>query len=110
MWAAIRAEAQADADAEPLLTSFLHSSVLAHDSFDKALAFILANRLASAQLLATQLAEMCNDVLASEEEARALHVGETATARACMLLIRSRFARARACLHVACACSVRVYC
>ncbi len=70
MWAAIRSEAQADADAEPLLSSFLYASVLAHPSFDRALAFILANRLASAQLLATQLVEMCTDVLSSEEEAR----------------------------------------
>ena len=70
MWAAIRAEAQADADAEPLLSSFLYASVLAHPSFDRALSFVLANRLACAQLLATQLAEICNDVLESEEEAR----------------------------------------
>jgi hypothetical protein len=70
MWAAIRAEAQADADSEPMLSSFLYASILAHSSFDRALAFVLANRLASAQLLATQLAEICNDVLDSEEEAR----------------------------------------
>ena len=52
MWATIRAEAQADADAEPLRSSFLYASVLSHSSFDRALAFVLANRLACPQLLA----------------------------------------------------------
>ena len=69
MWAAIRAEAQADADAEPLLSSFLYASVLSHTSFDRALAFVLANRLACPQLAAVQLAELCNEVLDSEEQA-----------------------------------------
>jgi hypothetical protein len=108
MWAAIRAEAQADADSEPLLTSFLHSSILAHDSFDKALAFILANRLASAQLLATQLAEMCNDVLASEEEARACMWAKLPRARARMQLATA-CARMRLRLH-ACLRALRVCC
>ena len=71
MWETIRAEAQADADAEPLLSSFLYASVLSHSSFDRALAFVLANRLACPQLLAVQLVELCNDVLESEEQARA---------------------------------------
>jgi serine O-acetyltransferase len=70
MWATIRAEAQIDADAEPLLSSFLYASVLSHSSFDRALAFVLANRLACPQLLAVQLVELCNDVLESEEQAR----------------------------------------
>ena len=70
MWAAIRAEAQADADAEPLLSSFIYASVLSHPSFDRALAFVLANRLACPQLLAVQLVALCHDVLESEEQAR----------------------------------------
>ena len=82
MWAAIRAEAQADADAEPMLSSFLYASILAHQSFDRALAFVLANRLASAQLLATQLAEMCNGVLDSEEEACAPAASRCSLSRA----------------------------
>ena len=70
MWAAIRAEAQADADAEPLLSSFLYASILSHASFDKALSYVLATRLGCAQLPAAQLAEICNDVLDQTEEAR----------------------------------------
>lgn len=54
-----------DADAEPVLSSFLYGTVLAQASFDKALAFVLANRLASSQLLPTQLMELFGEVLAS---------------------------------------------
>jgi serine O-acetyltransferase len=40
---------------EPVLSSFLHASVLAHSSFELSLAFVLANRLADSILLPAQL-------------------------------------------------------
>jgi hypothetical protein len=49
------AEATRDAAEEPLLSSFLYASILAHDSFERALAFVLSNRLASAVMLPTQV-------------------------------------------------------
>jgi serine O-acetyltransferase len=67
MWNAVRAEAQADAAAEPLLSSFLYAAILSHTSLERSLAFVLANRLASATLLSTQLAELCTGVLESNE-------------------------------------------
>lgn len=57
-----REEAQQDAASEPLLSSFLYASILGHDSFEKALAFVLANRLANTTLLPTQLFEIFVEV------------------------------------------------
>jgi len=63
IWEAIRREAETDAKSEPLLSSFLYASILAHDSFDRALAFVLSNRLSSPIMLPTQLFEIFVEVL-----------------------------------------------
>lgn len=47
VWKAIRAEAERDASSEPLLSSFLYASILCHDNFERALAFVLSNRYSS---------------------------------------------------------------
>lgn len=65
-----RREAERDAAAEPLLSSFLYASILGHDSFERALAFVLANRLANAVMLPTQLFETFLEVLTSEPDVR----------------------------------------
>ncbi len=57
-----RREAKAEAAQEPLLSSFYHASILSHDSFARSLAFVLANRLADATLLATELFEIFHQV------------------------------------------------
>ena len=57
-----RREARTDAAKEPLLSSFYHASILSHDSFARSLAFVLANRLADATLLATELFEIFHSV------------------------------------------------
>ena len=44
--------------AEPALASYLHSSVINHNSLESSLAFILANKLSSPTLLATNLMQM----------------------------------------------------
>jgi serine O-acetyltransferase len=53
-------------DAEPTLASFLYSTVLAHRTFEQALAFVLANKLASATLFSTQIKQIAEDVYAEE--------------------------------------------
>jgi serine O-acetyltransferase len=65
-----RDEATRDAAEEPLLSSFLYASILAHDSFERALAFVLSNRLASTVMLPTQLFELFHEVLTNEPEVR----------------------------------------
>jgi serine O-acetyltransferase len=49
-------------DDEPTLASFLYSSILAHKSLEQALAFVLANKLASPTLYSTQLKQIAEDV------------------------------------------------
>jgi serine O-acetyltransferase len=53
-------------DAEPTLASFLYSSILAHKTLEQALAFVLANKLASPTLYSTQLKGIAEDVYASD--------------------------------------------
>ncbi|CAI5964702.1 unnamed protein product [Closterium sp. NIES-65] len=63
IWAAIRAEARLEAEREPILSSFLYASILAHSCFERSLGFVLANRLQNVTLLATQLMDVFDSVL-----------------------------------------------
>ncbi|KIY95944.1 serine O-acetyltransferase [Monoraphidium neglectum] len=62
LWQRVRQESKGDADAEPTLASFLYSSILAHKTFEQALAFVLANKLASSTLYSTQIKQIAEDV------------------------------------------------
>lgn len=53
-----RKEAAKDAAQEPILSSFLYASVLSHDTFEMALAAILANRLSDPTMMATELIDI----------------------------------------------------
>ncbi|KAK3245501.1 hypothetical protein CYMTET_44932, partial [Cymbomonas tetramitiformis] len=55
IWDAIRAEAQAEATSEPVLTSFLYSCVLSHSCLEQAVGFVVGQRLANRILSATQV-------------------------------------------------------
>lgn len=68
VWQAIRHQASQEAAEEMLLSSFYHASILGHDSFAKSLAFVLANRLADATLLATELFEIFHQILKRDEK------------------------------------------
>lgn len=80
LWSALRQEAERDAQKEPLLSSFLFASILSHESFERSLAFILANRLANTTLLATELFELFYETIKSQEGIR-----EAAQADLCAL-------------------------
>lgn len=56
------------AEKEPILSSFLYASVLSHDCFERALAFVLANRLQNLTLLATQLMDIFDDVMMNDKQ------------------------------------------
>lgn len=60
VWDKIRETAKKDADAEPLLSSYMYMSILSHETLEQAISFVLANRLADSTLLPTQLMEMFN--------------------------------------------------
>jgi Serine acetyltransferase, N-terminal len=57
-------------DSEPGLGSFLYSSVLAHSSMEKMVAFVLANKLASTTLLATALMRIMLDAFRDDPVSR----------------------------------------
>lgn len=66
VWDLLRWEAYQQAQREPLLVSFLYSTILNHDSLESSLAFLLANRLAStAMMISTQLQSIILDTLRS---------------------------------------------
>lgn len=66
IWESIRSEAKCEAEKEPILSSFLYASVLSHDCLEKALGFVLANRLQNPTLLATQLMDIFVDVMMND--------------------------------------------
>ncbi|XP_008802857.1 probable serine acetyltransferase 2 isoform X2 [Phoenix dactylifera] len=63
IWDSMRDEAKSEAEREPILSSFLYASVLSHDCLERALGFVLANRLQNPTLLATQLMDIFYDVM-----------------------------------------------
>ncbi|CAH1437131.1 unnamed protein product [Lactuca virosa] len=63
IWDAVRVEAKCEAENEPILSSFLYASILSHDCLERALAFIIANRLQNNTLLETQLMDIFCDVM-----------------------------------------------
>jgi serine O-acetyltransferase len=58
VWSALRREVEADAASEPILASFLHAVVLNHKTFEEALSFHLASKLASPTLHAIALRDV----------------------------------------------------
>ena len=63
VWDLMRWEAYQEAQREPLLVSFLYSSILNHDSLESSLAFLLANKLSSAAMISTQVQSLILDAL-----------------------------------------------
>lgn len=54
------------AEKEPILSSFLYASILSHSCLERALGFVLANRLQNPTLLETQLMDIFDDVIMSD--------------------------------------------
>jgi hypothetical protein len=71
VWDLLRYEAYQETLREPLLVSFLHSSILNHPSLESSLAFLLANRLQSpAMMISTQLQSLILEALHKSPEFR----------------------------------------
>ena len=83
VWELLQWEAHQEAQREPLLVSFLYSTVLNHRSLESSLAFLLANRLSSPMLISTQLQSFILEALESSPEFRR-------ALRADMLAVRDR--------------------
>jgi serine O-acetyltransferase len=66
VWSRIRLEAEAAIAGEPLLGGMVHSSVLHHPTFERALAYRIAMKLASEEMSAQILREIVDGTLAEE--------------------------------------------
>ena len=63
VWDLMRLEAHREAEREPLLVSFLFSTILNHPTLESALAFHLANRLSSPTMIGTQIQSIVMEAL-----------------------------------------------
>ncbi|GMG86438.1 serine O-acetyltransferase [Biformimicrobium ophioploci] len=68
LWQAMREEAQAAAQSEPVLASYFHNTVLRHASLAAALAYQLASVLDHTALPATTLKEVIAEALAADPQ------------------------------------------
>lgn len=66
IWTAIRDEAKQEAQAEPMLASFLHATILNHDCLEDALGFHLANKLGSPTICCMSIREVIMEALAND--------------------------------------------
>lgn len=71
VWTCIRKQAEEQSRKEPLLSSYLYSSVLSHQTFEKALANVLANSIGDRNLMSTQLFPNFLGVLQKDEVRKA---------------------------------------
>ncbi|MGD8176062.1 serine O-acetyltransferase [Marinimicrobium sp. ARAG 43.8] len=63
VWEDIRRQTRRQAEAEPVLASFLHTTILNHDTLEAALSFHLANKLDSAAMPAMMVREVIENAL-----------------------------------------------
>lgn len=71
IWETIRAETQHAASQEPILASFLHATVLKHESLEDAMSFHLAGKLADVSVAAMLIREVIDEAFASDPQIRA---------------------------------------
>ena len=63
VWDLMRYEANEEAIREPILVSFLYSTILNHPTLESALAFHLANKLSAPAMIATQINDLMREAL-----------------------------------------------
>ena len=66
IWDCIRREAEKEANNEPILASFLHATVLAHETFEEALSFHLSQLLNSPTAPALVIREIFDQALSND--------------------------------------------
>ena len=68
IWERLRGESREKAEAEPILASYLHLTILNHHTLEDALSFHLASKLASPNLPAMSIREFMNDAFQQSKE------------------------------------------
>lgn len=66
VWEEIRRQTRQQAESEPVLASFLHTTILNHDSLEAALSFHLANKLDSPAMPAMLMREVIEQALSDD--------------------------------------------
>lgn len=66
LWRSIREETETEARCEPILASFLHATILNHDTLEAALSFHLAHKLDSPTASALLVREVIEEALAED--------------------------------------------
>lgn len=67
VWSCIRDEAQEMVEREPLLGSMVHATVLHHDSFEDALSYRIAQKLAAPDMSALILQDLAREVMSRDK-------------------------------------------
>ena len=62
VWSNMRKDARFEAAREPLLASFMHATILSHNSLERSVAFHLANLLSSPAMISTQIQALILEV------------------------------------------------
>lgn len=75
IWSSLTADAEQTAREEPALASFLHATVIAHDTLEDALAHLLAQKLHSQELTGLSLRQTLDEAIHDDP-----HVGQAARA------------------------------
>lgn len=65
-WSRMRVEAATAAASEPILASFLHATILNHETFEAALSYRLAQKLSDGEMNAMLWREVCDEAYAEE--------------------------------------------
>ncbi|MGO2510213.1 MAG: serine O-acetyltransferase [Vibrio hibernica] len=68
IWKAIVKEAKQQAELEPMLASFYHSTIINHDSLGASLSYILANKLKTASMPAMAVREVVEQAFLSDSQ------------------------------------------
>ncbi len=82
IWLILREETQKRAQAEPVLASMFHGSVLSHDSFSTSLSHILANLLQHTMLPAVPLCQLIEDAYGDSPDLALIACEDLQAARA----------------------------
>jgi serine O-acetyltransferase len=67
VWDLMRWEAFMETKREPLLVSFLYSSILNHNCLESSLAFLLANKLSSPAMISTQIQSLILEAIKTDQ-------------------------------------------
>lgn len=65
-WSRMRVEAATAAAQEPILASFLHATILNHESYEAALSYRMAQKLSDGEMNAMQWREVCTEAFENE--------------------------------------------